>query len=214
MITESRINLIKEDFDRDGFVIVDFGFPAPLIEEVSEFIQSHQFVIPPHVADRVRKRINQDGHYHGMRIQDAWKFNNAVKQLARYPQVLRTLEALYQKKPLPFQTLNFPVGTQQRGHSDAAHFNCWPNDGSMCGVWVALQDITEDNGPLIYYPGSHQWPELYPVNFGITPGPEEKNKFAKKFDTFVRSLGIKPQRALLKKGQAVIWAANLIHGGG
>ena len=29
----------------------------------------------------------------------------------------------------------------------------------MCGVWVALEDITEDNGPLHYYPGSHRLPD-------------------------------------------------------
>lgn len=27
----------------------------------------------------------------------------------------------------------------------------------MCGVWVALEQIDEDNGPLVYFPGSHQW---------------------------------------------------------
>ena len=27
----------------------------------------------------------------------------------------------------------------------------------MCGVWVALEEVTPDNGPLCYYPGSHRW---------------------------------------------------------
>jgi len=28
----------------------------------------------------------------------------------------------------------------------------------MAGVWVALEDIHEDSGPLFYIPGSHKWP--------------------------------------------------------
>ena len=31
-------------------------------------------------------------------------------------------------------------------------------EGFMCGVWVALEDMDMDNGPLVYYPGSHQLP--------------------------------------------------------
>jgi len=30
----------------------------------------------------------------------------------------------------------------------------------MCGVWLALEDIDADNGPLIYYPGSHRGPHF------------------------------------------------------
>jgi ectoine hydroxylase-related dioxygenase (phytanoyl-CoA dioxygenase family) len=30
----------------------------------------------------------------------------------------------------------------------------------MCGVWVALEDMSEGAGPLEYYPGSHKWPIL------------------------------------------------------
>ena len=30
----------------------------------------------------------------------------------------------------------------------------------MCGVWVALEDVTEGSGPLDYLPGSHKLPVL------------------------------------------------------
>ena len=31
-------------------------------------------------------------------------------------------------------------------------------EGFMCGVWVALEDMDMENGPLVYYPGSHKLP--------------------------------------------------------
>src|SRR5215207_9806689 len=72
--------------------------------------------------------------------------------------MLGALQELYQRKPLPFQTLNFPVGTEQQPHSDTIHFNSIPA-GFMCGVWIALEDMDENNGTLIFYPQSHKLPE-------------------------------------------------------
>ncbi len=91
------------------------------------------------------------------RVQDAWKSSSHVLALATAPRVLAILRELYGRKPLPFQTLNFPVGTQQRAHSGAIHFDSIPG-GLMCGVWTALEDIDRENGPLVFYPGTHKLP--------------------------------------------------------
>ena len=93
-----------------------------------------------------------------IRIQDLWQYSDSVKELACHPKIMDTLKMLYEREPVPFQTLNFKVGTQQKAHSDTLHFSSLPAR-YMCGVWVALEDITEDNGPLFYYPGSHRNPE-------------------------------------------------------
>ena len=74
------------------------------------------------------------------RIQDAWLGSRNVRAIARAPRVLSILRGLYDRKPRPFQTLNFRVGTEQAPHSDTLHFNSKPS-GYMCGVWVALEDI-------------------------------------------------------------------------
>ena len=86
------------------------------------------------------------------------------------------LEELYGREPLPFQTLNFKLGTQQAAHSDALHFNSMPA-GFMCGVWVALEDIDMDNGPLVYYPGSHKLPELTMQDIGAEAREDEYPKY-------------------------------------
>ena len=83
-----------------------------------------------------------------------------MRALATAPKVLALLDELYGREPLPFQTLNFRRGTQQAPHSDALHFSTIPA-GFMCGVWVALEDMDMDNGPLVYYPGSHLLPEVH-----------------------------------------------------
>ena len=65
---------------------------------------------------------------------------------------------LYDREVVPFQTLNFLRGTQQMAHSDTIHFSSLPAK-FMAGVWIALEDVTHENGPLFYYPGSHKMPE-------------------------------------------------------
>ena len=86
------------------------------------------------------------------RVQDAWKFDADVRAIAANEVVLGLLSKLYGRAAFPFQTLNFPVGTQQEMHSDSVHFSSLP-ERFMCGVWLAMEDVGPDSGPLFYYPG-------------------------------------------------------------
>lgn len=128
---------LLEKYRRDGFLIHDFGFDENLIAQCADVTKSY-------LGSKLR-------------IQDLWRRNKAVKQLAAHPAVLKLLNELYTRRPFPFQTLNFPVGTQQATHSDTYFFNSTP-ERYMCGVWVALEDIDLENGPLHYYRGSHELP--------------------------------------------------------
>ena len=103
------------------------------------------------------------------RVQDAWLKSDAVRALATHPQIVRLLALAYGRKPVPFQTLNFQKGTQQDVHSDAIHFHSEP-ERFMCGVWIALEDVTQGAGPLDYLPGSHKLPVLTMQAAGVNRG--------------------------------------------
>ncbi len=47
----------------------------------------------------------------------------------------------------------------------------------MCGVWVALEDIDMDCGPLVYYPGSHKLPEVTLTDIGVTADASNYPKY-------------------------------------
>lgn len=155
------------------------------------------------------------------RVQDAWKTVSAVQQIAASSHVLAMLRTLYRREPIPFQTLNFAVGTQQRTHSDSIHFNSIPQR-FMCGVWVALEDVRDDNGPLHYFPGSHRLPFYDLVDIGMKgtvakTAEEVYGKVYPRYEDFIAAMtqahGLKKAVLNLKKGQAIIWSANLLHGG-
>jgi hypothetical protein len=152
----------------------------------------------------------------GIRVQDAWKSHADVKAIACNQRVLKILSDVFGRRAWPFQTLNFPVGTQQHFHSDSVHFSSIP-EKFMCGVWVALEDISQDAGPLEYYPGSHKWPVLYNDQIGVLmTGSHEaasQHLYEEVWRALVEKRGLEPEHFLPKRGEALIWAANLLHGG-
>ena len=149
------------------------------------------------------------------RIQDAWRFSENVRQLATAPKIMETLENLYGRKPFAFQTLNFQFGTQQMAHSDTIHFNSLP-EGYMCGIWTALEDITDDAGPLEYWTGSEKLPIYDYQDLGIETSNNPDKDYAiyeQKIQKVLQDANLKPVRVLARKGDSFIWDANLIHGG-
>lgn len=146
------------------------------------------------------------------RLQDLWTVITEVRELATNTYILNILEFLFNDKPRPFQTLNFPVGTQQSVHSDALHFNSDPF-GKMCGVWIALEDIEPSSGPLFYYPKSHLLPGLSEEVLGFMPVSDNYSKVIEYWENQIRDNNLQRKEAIIKKGQALIWHANLLHGG-
>lgn len=147
------------------------------------------------------------------RIQDAFKRSQTVKQLATDSRLLALLSKLYGRQAFAFQTLNFECGSQQAVHSDAVHFHSMP-ERFMCGVWVALEDVTLDSGPLCYYPGSHSLPVYDSRQVGFTPSQSTKQDvYEPLWNKLIFTHRLRKQVFTAKAGDALIWTANLLHGG-
>jgi ectoine hydroxylase-related dioxygenase (phytanoyl-CoA dioxygenase family) len=151
----------------------------------------------------------------GRRVQDAWRRSSAVRGLAVLPQIHERLSAAYGRPSFPFQTLNFREGSEQELHSDIIHFSSVP-ERFMCGVWIALEDITPGSGPLVYYPGSHRLPALTMRGAGVNGEPtvgDYDKVWAPRFAEQIARSGLPAKELLIPKGHAFVWAANLAHGG-
>lgn len=201
----AELAAIARRYARDGYVIIDPEFAPGLIEGTIQDMNG-------------RYRDGGGGAYSSPgRIQDSWQFSDHSRRIASDPKVLDLLYFLYRRQPVPFQTLNFPLGTQQRTHSDTIHFHCFPHH-FMCGVWVALEDIDLTNGPLHYYPGSQRLPLYDMHDLGISASqqsnPYEHYVLYEDFiESIAKSKGLRRTELQVKKGQALVWSANLFHGG-
>ena len=87
----------------------------------------------------------------------------------------------------------------------------------MCAVWVALEDVGPTQGPLMYFSGSHKWPIYVNEHIGYSRAGKSDAPSQKPFEelwaALVRVNRMQPAHFHAKKGQALIWAANLLHGG-
>jgi hypothetical protein len=204
---EARIGL---ELHHRGYAVLDF--PDPELEGRIERIKAN--LGPRYGIDLANPE--SDKTTGERRIQDAWRFNPDVEAIAANARIVDLLSKLYGRPAFPFQTLNFPVGTQQEAHADIVHFSSQP-EKFMCGVWLAMEDIAAEAGPLFYFPGSHRWPVMSNVLIGRrgmgTSLASAQDPFAQAWSRLCEATGAQPESFLARKGQALIWCANLLHGG-
>jgi ectoine hydroxylase-related dioxygenase (phytanoyl-CoA dioxygenase family) len=73
--------------------------------------------------------------------------------------------------------------------------------------------MDEDNGPLVFYPGSHKLPELTMQEIRATPDKDDYPKYEAHIEQLIEREGFEPHYGLIRRGQALVWASNLLHGG-
>ena len=196
---------IANDLKTNGYAILDF--PDPNILVLAEQIKTS-------LKDKFDFERKKKDSRVSLRVQD-YITNSSVKKIAENNQIIDLLTKVYGRKAFPFQTLNFPMGTQQAGHSDHIHFDSIPHR-FMAGVWVALEDIDENNGPLFYYPGSHNWPALTNLEIGYQPSNTSNpfaNRFTQAWEKYASYFKVEKKIFTPKAGQCLIWSSNLVHGG-
>lgn len=216
---------IKQNWIRDGFVVLPGIFKADQIARYNA------------IVSKVRSEVDdgKDEQGYGDRIGQLHQKKTDLLELASSPKVLDFLKWALGDDPLLMGSLQFQKGTQQEAHIDAIFF--WPEPAySMAGLWVALEDIHEDAGPLFYLPGSHKWPfyrsedvvrsrpelaarriaarngELSVAEHGAVLG-EIGNAWTEDFIKLEREYQKTRVPICLRAGDVVVWHSLLAHGG-
>lgn len=156
--------------------------------------------------------VNNNWRIHG--LMDISKLFGKV---AENKEIIRIASMLFDEAAEVGFSLNFGNGSEQTLHQDIAQFNIYPRN-YLIGVWIALEDIHADSGPLVYYPGTHKlglWQkhsENYPQTMLGSMSAEDNREYFKWLAD--QSKEMSSQKTLLaKKGQALFWHPCLAHGG-
>lgn len=193
-------------FVTEGYMVLRGQVPATEVEELNKEVA-------------VALNAGQTGfNFTGRKIFNFFEQSRlAEERFFKRPDLLELLSFLLGKKVLPFQSLNFVTGSEQRAHSDYIHMATWP-EGYLIAAWYALEPCTPDNGPVAYYPGSHRLP--YPNtrdydsgNSYFLVGNDSNAHYEDKVAKMIQENGFQKALFLAQPGDVLIWHANLLHAG-
>ncbi len=205
--------------------------PANLQAEHSKAIKTFDekgyAILPGYIDETIVEKINAEidmlltkgevGFKYGNKIMFAYQKSDLLLQVGTNPQLLSILGYLQQQTPVLFQSINFWKGSQQATHSDSIHMTTFPQ-GGLIAVWLALEDTTPENGPLHYYAGSHKLPYYMNKDYGNAGnrwliGPKDYSEYEEMMRNVIAEKKLTKETFLAKKGDILIWHANLFHGG-
>lgn len=174
-------------------------------------------------ADQINSEIqklldNNEIHFkYGNKLMFALHKSEIIKKIGLEKSLLEFLDLLLDGKTKLFQSINFINGSQQKTHSDSIHMTTFPL-GGLIGVWIALEDIKADQGALHYYPGSHKLPYYMNSDYDnegnfLMLGKKGNKGYENMLQDKVKELKIQKEVFECKKGDMLIWHANILHGG-
>ncbi|MDC3163063.1 phytanoyl-CoA dioxygenase family protein [Candidatus Pelagibacter sp.] len=212
-------NNITDDYRKKAKFFIDNGyliiknsinekFINILVNDFKRIINSNKY-----------KKNPKYFHYNSSpRIIEGWKQSKYIKKLCFQSKVTSFLNFIYGKKPVPVSTINFLRGTEQPLHSDYIHFGTLP-ELYLAGAWYALENVDDTNGPLIICPKSHKLGliDFTDLNLKIPRSTNELKTnytvYEKYLKKVIKDKKLKTKKIHLKKGDVLIWSANLLHGG-
>lgn len=181
------------------------------------FAQGDERVLYQRHGSQVTRPLTEPADPLGCRVVDSFCAFPEALALFATPALRDFLAAIFDAPPLLFQSLSFDQGSQQGLHQDTAYVVVdAPLELAAC--WIALQDVQPGAGELMYVPGSHRLPD-YDFASGGKHWHSERDGAAAHdawcawlLDEIARR-GLPVQRFLPKKGDMLIWHADLAHGG-
>ena len=197
----------KKRYDADGFVIVEDIIDT---DECDRFV-AHMMAL--HEGKETLAGFDGRNHDEWGRTFNQHLYDPQGMHMMLHPRLREPLRDCFDDEPEGIQTMYFWKGSEQNRHQDAYYL-----PGCM-SAWMALTDVTADNGTIWVQPGSHKTElvtrEVFRRPDGTLPdnvlfGPE----YDKAVDALAERHGVAEVPAEVKKGGVVFFDGRLIHRGG
>jgi hypothetical protein len=220
-ISPDEARLLRE-WVANGFVVLPAAAPLDRIDALDREIEAvwagtspHQYFVEFWQDDR--KILEPAGPAYrdrNVKLLDVHMHSADARELIFCPPILRLLAVLFERPALAFQTLYFRWGSQQAMHQDSTFVRV-SSPMELVASWIALQDVERDSGELEYYAASHLLDDF------LFEGSEKWMPFqSDDYTRYVESLhersvalGLDRVRFRPKRGDILLWSANLVHGG-
>jgi hypothetical protein len=199
----------------DGYVVLPKLIPDSLLDTAW---QAYEQAVQRGIIALALESAGEGDRLPG-RFLNPHKRVRAFCRVAKYPALMHWLHRMLGHPAKLLQTIASHKGSQQSAHSDSIHMTTYPL-GYLAAAWIAFEDISADSGPLEFYPGSHRLPYVFSHNLGISVEDMKNEGYATyraRYEPLVQKLiaehGLRPKYFEARKGDVLIWHANLLHGG-
>ena len=98
------------------------------------------------------------------KIDNPHRSDTGLRGLATCPQVGRKVAGITGSRRVQVwasQLLIKPPGSEAAGHvgwhQDRQYWHVWQHDEGLFTAWIALSEVKEDSGPMLFVRGSHRW---------------------------------------------------------
>ena len=158
-----------------------------------------------------------DFNFTGRKVMFAFHHSELLRRAVYDRRILDVMDFLLGKKVKVFQSINFLTGSEQAAHSDSIHMTTHPL-GYMTAAWIALEEITPNNGPLEYHVGSHTLPYLLNGSYDhggnqFIIGEDAYARYEEAVDKSIAEGHFEKREFHAQPGDVLFWHANLLHGG-
>ncbi|WP_294276235.1 phytanoyl-CoA dioxygenase family protein [uncultured Chryseobacterium sp.] len=193
-----------QEYDKNGFIVLRNYIDTNTADEINTEIE----------------KLMNDGTLkfrYGGKLMFAIHHSEIIRNIGNDEKLLEFLSVLLDGNAKLFQSINFINGSQQKTHSDSIHMTTYPL-GGLLGVWIALEDVDENNGALHYIPQSHKLPYFLNSDYdnegtALKIGKQSYKAYEEFLEAKVKQLGLNKEIFRAKKGDLLIWHANILHGG-
>ena len=200
-----------------GYVILPGATDPALIDEYLEFFE-RSFHDPPArvtaLCQGPRLPLGPELYDRIAKVDCLHLFFSRAGELIFPPAVLEFLTDLYERPPVAFQTMSMRKGSEEPLHIDTGPLTL-TEPMALAASWVALEDVVPLSGEFEFVPGSHLLPET--LHYGVAKGHDddmvEHHRVLTRTLELADERGLKTERFMAKKGDVLIWHADLLHGG-
>ena len=210
------------DFERDGFVILEGAAPDEDLTRFETaismaFRNGHENLISQLPGSGANQPVLAGMDRRGTRIVDSFTVLPSALDLLSNARLTQFMHAIFEEQPLLFQSISFDMGSGQGIHRDTAYVVV-DRPMEMLACWIALEDVRPGSGELQYIVGSHRLPDFQFADQrkhwnSQQDGAQAHDLWLKRLleESAQRQLPVRSFMA--KRGDILIWHADLAHGG-
>lgn len=205
---------VFETFMKDGFAVIRGAVDRATIDDINARIGRFKQRNPKATAR------NRDEHGRLYRVVNLHVAVDAITRLLTESAAIALCDRFFGEPTSLYTSLYYERGSEQALHRDTPLFATTPGERYL-GVWTALDEVADDNGPLKVVRGSHLLPpvDVAALRARLGDGPvapmsdDGWRLYQEAVAAQCTAAGLQAEPVHVSPGDVIVWHPQLFHGG-